>query len=389
MKIILISDITKSSEDKAEIQSVFSGLDQVIELDRTAQGLRVDRVDIASVDLIIVNSSKLVPEDLRTIASLTSSPPWPAIIYISETSTNDELLALMRAGVNDVINLPLNSAELKQAIDRIRFKHGASRPKTEGQVLAFLSSKGGAGATFLSSNIGYILATEYNQRVLLIDLHMQGGDAAFYLTNNTSSSSVAELAKHSDLDQMMLLTGSIEIEPNYFLLQAPDSPEKSAGLQASHIDNLIAIALKEFDFVIIDSPHILDGITIKALDRAATIFVITQPIMTYLRAVTNVLHLFNRLDYEPNKVRVVLNRMDEVGVLSIAKVEDSIQKKISTTIPNDFKNGVESVNLGLPITKIAFKSPISDALRAIAADITGRQTQAQVKTSWIKTLLGK
>ena len=91
MKIILISDITKSSEDKAEIQSVFSGLDQVIELDRTAQGLRVDRVDIASVDLIIVNSSKLVPEDLRTIASLTSSPPWPAIIYISETSTNDEL----------------------------------------------------------------------------------------------------------------------------------------------------------------------------------------------------------------------------------------------------------------------------------------------------------
>jgi pilus assembly protein CpaE len=152
---------------------------------------------------------------------------------------------------------------------------------------------------------------------------------------------------------------------------------------------LLAVALKEFDFVIVDLPHILDGITIKALDRSDNIFIITQPIMTYLRAVTNVIHLFNRLDYTPEKIRVVLNRMDEVGVLSVAKVEDSIQKKISATIPNDFKNGVESVNLGLPILKIAPTSPICMALRGIAEDLTGMIPVQKAKTSWFKSILNQ
>jgi len=387
MKIVLISDLSSTPQEKADIKSSFAGVDQVVELDRAAQGLRIDRVDINSVDLFIINVEKVAIEDLRSIASLTSAPPWPSVIFICNKFSGDEILQLMRSGVSDVIHHPINSGEIKLAVDKIRFKHETSRPRSEGHLLSFLSSKGGAGSTFLSSNLGYVLATEFNQRVLLIDLHMQGGDAAFYLTSNTSSSSVSELAKHTDLDQMMLITGSIEIEPNYFLLQAPDSPEKSAGLQISHIDNLLTIALKEFDFVIVDLPHILDGMTIKALDRSDTIFVITQPIMTYLRAVTNVIHLFDRLDYEGSKVRVILNRMDEVGVLSVAKVEDSIQKSISTTIPNDFKNGVESVNLGLPITKVATNSPICGALREMAAELTGQQADVVDKKSWVKSLL--
>ena len=389
MKIVIISDVASSDEGRESIMSSLSSMDQVVELERTAQGLRVDRVDINSTDLIIVNTSQVNSEDLRTISNLTTAPPWPAVIYICQSFSNDELIQLIRAGATDVIHSPASLSDLKQAIDRIRFKHGASKVRTDGQVLSFLSSKGGGGATFVAANLGYMLATEFDKRVLFIDLHMQGGDAAFYLTNMNSTTSVVDLAKHTDLDPMLLLTGSIEIDSNYFLLQAPDTPEKSTGLTASHIDNLLAVALKEFDFVIVDLPHILDGITIKALDRSDNIFIITQPIMTYLRAVTNVIHLFNRLDYTPEKIRVVLNRMDEVGVLSVAKVEDSIQKKISATIPNDFKNGVESVNLGLPILKIAPTSPICMALRGIAEDLTGMIPVQKAKTSWFKSILNQ
>jgi pilus assembly protein CpaE len=383
MKVVIISS---SEASGGQIRaSLPGGSDQVQTLFRIDQALRLERIDMHSTDVIIIDSEMVIDEDIRVISSLVnSSGSEISFIYICNESSQSQLVHLMRAGVADVIHKPFESRELIEALDRIRGKK-LSLSGQKNRVISFLSSKGGAGATFLASNLGYILATEFHKKVLFIDLHMQGGDAAFYLTSSTSPNTVADIAKNSELDSMMVTASSITVEPNYFLLQAPDSPEKAAGLLATHIDNLISVAASDFDYVILDVPHLLDGLTIKALDRSDLIFVVTQPIMTYLKAVNHILHLFSRLEYSTDKVRVLLNRMDNVGVLSVARVEDSIQKKIDLQVPNDFLNSVEAVNLGVPIVKIASDAQITNSIREIAREVTGEEVQA-VKKSFLQKI---
>jgi len=390
MKIVIIS---KSEEDAFTVQKTlnsFCGSDQIQSLGRIDDALHLDRIDLTSTDVVIVDSVDVHDSDIRVISAVAHGVEHPpSFIYLAQTTTHDQLLHLIRAGVSDVLHHPLQQNEIRDAIDRIRAKRSNSGRGTKCKVLSFLSGKGGAGATFLAANLGYLLAVEADKKVLYIDLHMQGGDAAFYLTNVAATTTIADIVRSADLDSMMIAAAAVPIDVNYSLLQSPDSPEKASGLNATHIDNLISVAAQDYDFVIIDLPHILDALTIKALDRSDLIFVVTQPIMTYLRAVTNVLHLFSRLEYDPSKVRVVLNRMDNVGVLSVARVEDSIQKNINVTVPNDFLNAVEAVNLGVAIAKNSPNSSIAEALRNVVRELTGEEVIEQSKPSIFKKMLGR
>lgn len=391
MKIVIIS---KTEDEALILQKViapFSSSDQLQHLSRIDGTLHLDRIDLPSTDIIIVDAEEVHDADVRAISAVAhgDSPHPPALIYLASSTTHEELLRLIRGGVSDVLHRPIQPAEIRDAIDRIRSKRLHIGRSNKCKVLSFVSGKGGAGATFLATNLGYLLATEANKKVLYVDLHMQGGDASFYLTNAVATSTIADIVKSPELDSMMIAAATIPIETNYSLLPSPDSPEKAAGLNAGNIDNLISVAMQDYDFVIIDLPHILDALTIKALDRSDLIFVVTQPIMTYLRAVAHMLHLFTRLEYEPSKVRMVLNRMDKVGMLSVARVEDSIQKNISLTVPNDFMNAVEAVNIGVSVIKSAPKSPISVALRSILAELIGEAVEAPPEKSFFQKILGQ
>lgn len=372
MKIAVIASTPERLHELQEILERTPGDDQFVFLQRHGREIHLDRVDLFSTNILILDSEAVEADDLRLIANCTREHVNPAILYLCGKHSETELLELMRAGVTEVVNLPLFSSELREAIERIRARHyisSAYRPR--GKVLSFISCKGGAGATFLAANLGYALATECHQKVLLIDLHMQYGDASFYLTDTISHSTLADIVKQSGLDSTVIATASLQITPDYFLLQAPESPEKAAGIQPQHIDNLLTVAIQDYDFVIVDLPLTLDALSMKALDRSDRVFPVMQPMVPYLRAMGNLLHLFSMLGYDAHKVSVLLNRIDQTLSLSMSRMEDVIQKKIDRLIPNDFIHAGESSNTGLPILKVSSDSAISVSLREMAKDLSG------------------
>ena len=82
----------------------------------------------------------------------------------------------MRAGVREVLPSPPPPQALADAVQRLASKlQDSTTNRAQGQVMAFLPCKGGAGATFLATNLGWALAR--NHSVLLIDLNLQFGDA--------------------------------------------------------------------------------------------------------------------------------------------------------------------------------------------------------------------
>jgi len=67
MKIILISD---SEELVAQVESLKSASDQLQVYQREHTSLRLDRLDIASTDIIVIDSEELIDDDARAISSI-------------------------------------------------------------------------------------------------------------------------------------------------------------------------------------------------------------------------------------------------------------------------------------------------------------------------------
>lgn len=388
MKIAVIASTPERLHELQSLLEKSPGQDQFVFLQRHGSEVRLDRLDLFTTNVLILDADQLNPEDLRLITATTREHVNPAIIYLCGECSGPQLLELMHAGVSEVVALPLKPAELSEAMERIRSRHyisSAYRPR--GKVISFMSCKGGAGATFLATNLGYTLATECNQKVLYIDLHMQYGDASFYLTDTVTHTTLADIIKQSGLDSTVIATAAMQITNNYYLLQAPDSPEKATGIQPQHIDNLVTIAVQSYDFVIVDLPHALDALTMKVLDRSEHIFPVMQPMIPYVRAMANELHVLKMLGYEEHKVSVVLNRTDQNVTLSMSRMEDVIQMKIDRVIPNDFINAAESVNTGVPLAKMAPISPVCVSIREMAKDLCG-VVATPVKQGFINRIFG-
>jgi pilus assembly protein CpaE len=340
-------------------------------------------MDLDSINILVVDSKQVEPADLKAIADVALNRMKPAVFYLCESYSEKQLIDLMRAGISEVIHLPLNggSQALLDAVERIRQRHGVvAAYKTRAKVLSFISSKGGAGATFVASNVGYALAETIGKKVLLIDLHTQYGDAAFHLSNIPSNSSISDVVKEPYLDSMMIVSASIRITNNYFILQSPDHPSKSVGILPSHITNLIAVAGHDYDYIIFDLPNLLNAIVMQALDLSQKVFIVTNPTISYLKALTHMIGLFNELAYASGKINIVLNRLDHIGGLNQKKVEEVITRPVQFTIAEDGTRAVESISIGTPIVKMYSDEAISQSIQAIAALIAGEKIKSEKKS---------
>ena len=383
MKITILATSEVILEQLKAVFKKNAGGDEFSYLLRKNHILELDRMDLDAINILIVDSKQVEPADLKAIADVALNRMKPAVFYLCESYSEKQLIDLMRAGISEVIHLPLNggSQALLDAVERVRQRHGVvAAYKTRAKVLSFISCKGGAGATFIASNVGYSLAETIGKKVLLIDLHTQYGDAAFLLSNIPSTSSVADVVKEPYLDSMMIVSASIRITNNYFILQSPDHPSKSAGVLPSHIANLTAVAGQDYDYIIFDLPNTLNAIVMQALDLSQQVFIVANPTMSYLKALTRMLALFNELAYSSGKINVVLNRLGHIGGLTQKKVEEIIAREVQFCIEEDEPHAVESISIGTPIVKSNPDEPISKSISALVSSISGRPAKLEKKS---------
>jgi len=208
----------------------------------------------------------------------------------------------------------------------------------------------------------------------------------FYVTDQTSAVTLGDIVKQVGLDSTVIASASMKIDDNYFLLQAPENPEKAAGITAQHIDTLITVAIQDYDYVILDISHDLDALNMKALDRADGIYPVFQPMVNYLRALVKQLRVFAMLGYPEAKIHTVLNRMDRSVAVTVEGMEETINQKITMVVPNDFQRSVESVNTGIPIGKLAPDSALAESLRQMCHELVGSAPAAS-GPSFIKKIL--
>ena len=147
-------------------------------------------IDRSNPDLVLIDVSALadtLPDVMRKVrlAALGSM-----IIALSTTAVTGSVLECFRAGADEYLFPPLAEG-LKKALERRKSERAKStNGKLGGKIIAFLSAKGGCGATTLACHTAVELS-RLNQGVLLADLDINDGMVAF-LMKSKSPYSIAD-----------------------------------------------------------------------------------------------------------------------------------------------------------------------------------------------------
>ena len=388
MKIVAVS---QNQQTLIELRQHLATEKSALEVSAYTGGLSQAEaaVDQTQPNLLIFDMTGGEHHDLAKIELLNLRHPGMAIILLIASQSPEFLTEAMRVGVREVLPLPLSAPTLQDAVGRVQKRTALLNSSNhQGKVLAFIPCKGGSGATFLAVNLGYVLAASCQKRVALFDLNMQFGNASLYVYDHMPTSTLADVASNIQrLDASFLASSMVQVLPNYGILAAPESPDRATEIRPEHMDSLIKLATAHYDFVILDMSRTLDAVSLRALDRTQMIFPVLQETLPFIRDAKRLLATFKSLDYERNKIHLIVNRYEKGGDIRLDDVEATLGMKVAHTIPNSFKATSASVNQGVPVSKIAPHDLVTKALEQFAKSLVEGPNTKQ--GSWFTRLLNK
>jgi pilus assembly protein CpaE len=320
-------------------------------------------------DLMLLDGRNQKAIDFAHIERVTLEFPGIAVILLSDTRSPAFLIEAMRAGVREVLPSIQPAQPMFDMIDRMAAKLHAVKATGTAKVHAFIGTSGGSGTTFLVTNFGYQLAQSH--KVLLIDLNLQFGDALSFVQDGKASRTIDDICRDiKRLDASLLTASTIKITPNYSILAAPEEPSRATDVKPEHIDAILKLAVTQYDIVLLDLPRVVDATLIKALDQAASIFLVLQASVPHLRNADKLLSVFRSLDYTMDKIALILNRYEKRSAITLEKIKRTLGPMDVHTIANGYRQVSTAINQGVPLVQLESRHGVIRNLSDLGDTVT-------------------
>jgi pilus assembly protein CpaE len=295
--------------------------------------------------------------------------PLPELLVCGPQDESRLILRAMQTGAKEFLPPAPEADELREAIDRIAQATITPEGDAPAPVIAVMGAKGGVGSTVIACQLAASLQCA-GERTALIDLNFPLGDVALHF-DVSPSYTIADVAKDDDVDNNLVETILQEHPSGVHILASSPNIEDSELISGAHVERLVALLRDEFDFVVIDVSRNWNDSTVRALDLADQILVITSLDVPTLHHAKKHLELLARLGHNEDRVQPVVNRRSAMDAVSDKDFTTFLGRTPSASIPNDYVNTVNSVNEGRPIFQLAPGSELDVAYRGLARLVHG------------------
>lgn len=388
IRVLIVDDLPETRENVRKLLQFESDIEVIGQAGTGEEAVRMAKEHQPDIILMDINMPGI--DGIGASQQITESVPTVQIIIMSVQSDPNYLRRAMMAGARDFLTKPFGGDELVAAIRRVHDKRPSvsSTPARqarqvssnvpaepmalpEGNVIAVYSPKGGAGCTTTAINLAVALARR-GRRTILVDGSLQFGDVSVML-NMKAMTSIADLSdRGSELDQELISSVSQVHRSNLNVLLAPPRPEMADVVSEENIKQLLAVLKESFDFIIVDTTSYLSEKTLAILDQADKIVLIAQQNLSSLKNVSRFFDLAESLEYETQKVWLVVNRAKskQGKGISVHDVGKALKRPVYGTIPDDEITVTDASNQGVPMVMGEHqKKPISLAIIKIADQI--------------------
>ena len=124
-----------------------------------------------------------------------------------------------------------------------------------GQVVVFVGSRGGVGATTTAVSCAWLLAEERGERVALVDLDLHFGTIALKLDTDPGGGLCEALEQPSRIDSLFIERAMVKVTDNLRVLAAEASATQHLIIDAGAVDMLLYELRRKFTRIIVDLPR--------------------------------------------------------------------------------------------------------------------------------------
>lgn len=321
---------------------------------------------------------------------LRSEHPEAMVIANATVILPELMRRAMRAGVQDLLVRPLDTAHLQQALEHARERKGERERHREekGHVTAVLGVGGGIGTTTIATNVAVAMAgIEGVGPVVLADMDIFVGNVPCFLDLQPSRT-YRDLAGELDLSGP---EGLRQFLPRHrsgvSMLAGPQRVEDLDAVTPVELGRAIELCRGAFPQVVVDAGHGFDERTVEVLDRSDAILLVTQLNVASLRNARRATETLTRLGYADEKVKVVANRVVKGGRIALEDGRRSLERPVVFWVPNDYPAAIAAIDTGVPLVAAKRRSRVAASLRAMALSLAGPAADRQ-PVSGLKRLLG-
>src|SRR5215213_2872816 len=337
--------------------------------------------DQLDVDVVLVTIEEPVARSLRTIESLsTGARSWP-VVGISSHGDRETMRKAMVSGVRDFLTRPLNAEELHATIVNIHRVEQARRAVVDhgepnrplGTIITVAGFKGGIGKSTVASNVAVSLAQQTQQHVALMDLDLQFGDAAVML-DLVPTQTFEHLLNDLDRVDPQLVHGYLTPHASRLkVLAAPSAPDAAEELDEEQVGRMLELLASTNDFVVVDTAPHLDELSATAMDLSTIVLVVVTPEVPCIRRTKAALALMQKWGYSRDKVKLVVNRSQKKGEVSLAEIEQVLEYPVYAQFPEDAAVA-KSISIGTPVAMFDPKGKAGRAANDLTRSLTGLPT---------------
>ena len=373
-------------KETAGTLKLFSDSAPLVRLDRNLGEYRVDDresvlewIGTPAPDVCLLDFDRDRRSAALVAERIHADSPETAIFAVSSQSQPDLIIQAMRSGCSEYLVKPLESEQLLNAVARVGGRRREKKEQAKAQLLAFIGAKGGCGVTTTVTQLGAFLSKSYSRRVLIVDLHPDFGDAALYLGLTKYRYHSYELVENTDrLDAELLQSFVLHHSSGIDLIPAPQGTEPARPLMAGALVQTFEFLRLRYEFILVDLPPGLNDAHLELIRCCDQINIIAIAEVSALRNVVRQTDYFTGKQIPAERLRVILNRHQNRGLISEEQIERVIGQKISWKVPNQYVQVLKSISGGDPLSQ-ASNSEVARNFNAWAGTIDKKTSTTEDK----------
>ena len=329
----------------------------------------ISKTDV--IPLLIADLSEEKQKKLELINKITRTYMNCKILALSDSPSVNLIIEIMRTGAKEFLPIPVIKNEFIEVLRKLLEEPEIHKSKNKCKIISVFSNKGGLGKTSLATNLALELSKITKENVALIDLNFQTGDITTFLDLKPSFNISYMLENLDKINETFLLSTLEQYNrTSLYVLADPPYFKQADTIQPKQITKLFNTLKETFSYIIVDAEASFDGKNITALDNSDLILLVTVANLPALRNTQRCLELFDKLGYDKEKTKIVVNRYMENDEIKEEDVEKVLSRKIYWKIPNNYFAIMSAINKGTPVNELNSSSNVAQSYKELAQDIS-------------------
>ncbi len=374
MKVLAIIQDPQGAEIAAQVAAKFQVSNPVVVTGNISEGTSYLKSHEDSPEYVLIDIGAGYPTVLDDLDELAEHCQMSTkAIMIGSVNDLSLYRQLLQRGIVEYFVKPTNVNDIATA-----FSGQASTARKQvnitggtGKVISFMSAASGDGSTTVAINTAFMLAREFNQPTVILDMDYQYGMVSRNL-DLISNHGIREILDQPEgtVDISFIEKTIVKYSENLYIISAPKNLRFVPKITPATLENLLNILKTKFKYVIVDLPHLWVDWVANLIGEADRNIMVSQLWIKSAAHASRFLDVAQTMGIPVHKTSIVINRSGSKFKEAITPSEFSTacKKKIDYYISNESKAIITAENQGKTAIEMN-NSVLNKQFREIAESI--------------------